>query len=71
MWYNAGGLVEGLHAIGDILTKISANCVKNLHVAFLFTCLFLWVIICVVITVFIFMGISCICCMYMFIVISV
>jgi hypothetical protein len=45
--------------------------VINLHVALLFTCLFLWVIICVVITVFIFMGISCICCMYMFTVISV
>jgi hypothetical protein len=58
--------LEGLHAVGDILTKISANCVINLHVALLFTCLFVWVIICTVITVFIFMGISCICCMYMF-----
>ena len=35
--------MEGLHAFGDILTKISVNCVINLHVALLFTCLFLWV----------------------------
>ena len=39
--------------------------------ALLLTCLFLWVIICAVITVFIFMGIYCICCMYMFTIISV
>jgi hypothetical protein len=32
-----------MHAFGDILTKTSANCVINLHVALLFTCLFLWV----------------------------
>jgi hypothetical protein len=49
----AGRFMEGLHAVGDILTKISANCVINLHAALLFTCLFLWVIICAVITVFI------------------
>ena len=48
--------MEGLHIVGDILTKISANCVINLHVALLFMFLFLWVIICAVITVFIFMG---------------
>jgi hypothetical protein len=35
--------MEGLHEVGDILTKISVNCVINLHVALLFTCLFLWV----------------------------
>jgi hypothetical protein len=35
--------VEVLHAVGDILTKISVNCVINLHDALLFTCLFLWV----------------------------
>jgi hypothetical protein len=35
--------MEGLHAIGDILAKISVNCVINLHVALSFTCLFLWV----------------------------
>jgi hypothetical protein len=39
----AGRFVEGLHAIGDILTKIIVNCVINLHAALLFTCLFLWV----------------------------
>jgi hypothetical protein len=71
VWSKAGRFVEGMHTVGDILTKISANCVINLHAALLFTCLFLWVIICVVITVFIFMGISYICCMYIFIVISV
>jgi hypothetical protein len=35
--------MDGLHAVGDILTKISVSCVINLHVALLFTCLFLWV----------------------------
>jgi hypothetical protein len=35
--------VEVLHEIGDILTKISVNCVINLHDALLFTCLILWV----------------------------
>jgi hypothetical protein len=33
--------MEGLHAVGDILTKISANCVINLHVALLFTCIYM------------------------------
>jgi hypothetical protein len=36
--------VEGLHAVGDILTKISVKCVINLHAALLITCLFLWVL---------------------------
>jgi hypothetical protein len=43
VWSKAGRFVEGLHAVGDILTKISVNCVINLHVALLFTCLILWV----------------------------
>jgi hypothetical protein len=71
VWSKAGRFVQGLHVVSDILTKISANCVINLHVVFLFTCLFLWVIICVVINVFIVMGISYICYMCMFIFISV
>jgi hypothetical protein len=54
--------MEGLHIVGDILTKISANCVINLHTALFFTWLFLWVIICAFMTVFIFMGISCAAC---------
>ena len=61
MWSKAGRFVEGLHTICDILTKISVNCVINLHSALLFTCVFLWVTICVVISVFIFMG----NCLYM------
>ena len=43
MWSKVGRLVEGLHVVGVILTKISVNCVINLHVAMLFTCYFLWV----------------------------
>jgi hypothetical protein len=35
--------MEVLHVVGDIITKISVDCVINLHVALLFTCLFLWV----------------------------
>jgi hypothetical protein len=61
VWSKAERFVECLHAVGDIFTKITDNCVINLHAPFLFTCLLLWVIICAVITVFIFMGISCIC----------
>jgi hypothetical protein len=71
VWSKAGRFMEVLHRVGNILTKISANCMINLHVALLFTCLFLWNIICVIITLFIFMAISYICCMYMFNVISV
>jgi hypothetical protein len=67
----AGRFVEGLHAVGDILTKISVNSVINLHVTLLFTCLFLWVYPVWFTNFFIFMGIVCICCMYMFTVISV
>ena len=62
--------MEGLHAVGDILTKISVNCVINLHAALLFMCIFLWVIICAIITMLIVMGIACICCIYMFTAIS-
>jgi hypothetical protein len=65
VWSKSGRFVEGLHIVGDILTMISANCVINLHDPLLFTCLFLWVIICAVITMFICMGISCICFIYM------
>jgi hypothetical protein len=35
--------MEGLHTVGDIITKISVNYVTNLHDALLFMCLFLWV----------------------------
>ena len=35
--------MEFLHTVGDILAKISVNCVINLYAALLFTCLFLWV----------------------------
>jgi hypothetical protein len=71
MWSKAGRFLEGLHVVGDIITKISANCVINLHATLLFMCLFLWVSLCAIITVFIFMGIACICCMYIFTIISV
>jgi hypothetical protein len=71
VWSKAERFVEGLHAVGNILTKINVNCVINLHVALLFMSLFLWVIVGVVITVFIFMGIACICWMYMFTIILV
>jgi hypothetical protein len=43
VWSKAGRFVEVLHTIGDILTKISANYVINLHAALLFTCSVLWV----------------------------
>jgi hypothetical protein len=43
VWSKAGRFVEGIHVVGDILTKTSANCVINLHATLLFMCLFLWV----------------------------
>jgi hypothetical protein len=43
VWFKAGRCLEGLHAVGDIITKIRVNSVINLHDALLFTCLFLWV----------------------------
>jgi hypothetical protein len=43
MWYKDGRFVEGLHTVGDTLTKISVNCVINLHAALLFPCLVLWI----------------------------
>jgi hypothetical protein len=63
--------VDDLHATGDIITKISVNCVIKLHVALLFTYIFYGFIRCVIIIVCMFMGISCICCMSMFTVISI
>ena len=53
--------MEGLHTIGDIITKISVNCVINLHAALLFTCYFYGFILCVIIVVCMLMGIACIC----------
>jgi hypothetical protein len=47
--------VEGLHAIGDIFTKISVNCVLN-YMLHYYVCIF-------------FMGFSCVCCMCIFIII--
>jgi hypothetical protein len=41
VWSKDGRFVEGLHVVGDILTKISVNCVINLQVALLFTCYFM------------------------------
>ena len=59
--------MEGLHVVGDILTKISVNCVINLHVALLFTCYFYGFILCVIIVFCMLMGIACIC-LFLFIV---
>ena len=64
MWSKVGRFVEGLRTVGDILTKISVKCVIKLHAALLFMCIIFWVIICGITIVNIFMGISCICCMY-------
>jgi hypothetical protein len=52
--------VEGLHVVGDIITKISVNCVINLHAALLFTCYFYGFILCMIIIVCMLMGIACI-----------
>jgi hypothetical protein len=49
--------VDGLHAVGDIPTKISTGYVMNLHVALSFMCYFMGFIACVIITVHMFKGI--------------
>jgi hypothetical protein len=61
MWSKVGRFVEGLHIVGDILTKISVNCVINLHDALLFMCYFYGFILCVIIALCMLMGIACIC----------
>jgi hypothetical protein len=71
MWSKARRFVEGLYTVGDILTKISVNCGKIYMLHYYLRVYFYGFILCVVITVFIFMGIACICCMYMFTVISI
>ena len=71
MWSKAGRFMEGLHVVGDILTKISVNCVINLHVALLFTCYFYGFILCMIIALCMLIGISFICFLYMFTSISV
>jgi hypothetical protein len=71
VWSKAGRFVNGLHTVGDIITKISNICVIKLHASLLFTCHFYVFILCMVIIVSIFMGISWICCMCMFTEISV
>jgi hypothetical protein len=38
MWSKGGSFVDGLHAIGDIITNISAICVIKLHASLLFMC---------------------------------
>jgi hypothetical protein len=43
MWSKAGRFMDGMHVVGDIITKISAFWVIKLHVALLFTCSVLWV----------------------------
>jgi hypothetical protein len=42
VWSKARRFIKGLHAVGEILTKISANCVINLHATLLLTCLFFY-----------------------------
>jgi mannose/fructose/N-acetylgalactosamine-specific phosphotransferase system component IIC len=63
--------VEGLHVVGDILTKISVNCVINYMMHYYLHLYFYGFILCVVYNCLYIYGIACICCMYMFIVISI
>ena len=60
MWSKARRFVEGLYTVGDILTKISVNFVINYLLHNYLRVYFYGFILCVVITVFIFMGIACI-----------
>jgi hypothetical protein len=62
--------MEGLHVVGDIITKISVNCVINSCCIIISVFIFMGLSYVWFITVFIFMGVSCICCMYMFTIIS-
>jgi hypothetical protein len=41
VWSKAGSFMEDLNVVGDIITKISVNCVINLHATLLFLCLVL------------------------------
>jgi hypothetical protein len=48
MWSKAGRFVEGLHTVGDIITKISVNCVINYMFHYYLRVYFYGFIICVV-----------------------
>ena len=61
MWSKDGRFVEFMHTVVDIITNISANCVINFHVSYYLRVYFYGFILCVVINIFIFMGIVCIC----------
>ena len=71
MWYKAGRFMDSMRAIGDILKKISVICVIKLHAAVLFMCSVLWVYLMHGYDCLYIVGISCICCMCIFTVISV
>jgi hypothetical protein len=71
MWSKAGRFVEGLHAIGDILTKISVNCVLYYMLHYYLRVYFYGFFLCVVYTCLYIYGYCCLCCMYMFTIISV
>jgi mannose/fructose/N-acetylgalactosamine-specific phosphotransferase system component IIC len=50
VWSKAGRFVEGLHAVGDILTKISVNCVLNYMLHYYLCVYFYGFFLCVVYT---------------------
>jgi hypothetical protein len=63
--------MEGLHTVGDILTNINVNYVL-IYMLHYYLCVYFYGFSCVWFRpIFIFMGIACLCCMYMFIVISI
>jgi hypothetical protein len=59
-----------MHVVGDIITKISVNCVINEMLHYYLCVYFYGFFLRVFITLFIFIGIACICCMYMSTIIS-
>jgi hypothetical protein len=61
MWSKTGRFVEGLHAAGGILAKISVNCVINYMLHYYLRVISMGLSYVWFITVFIFMGIACVC----------
>jgi mannose/fructose/N-acetylgalactosamine-specific phosphotransferase system component IIC len=61
MWSKVGRFVEVLHIVGDILTKISVNCVINYMLYYYLHIYFYGFILCAIYNCLYIYGIACIC----------
>jgi hypothetical protein len=65
VWSKDGRFLEGLHIVGDIITKISVNCVL-IYMLHYYLCVYLWVfrLCCLYLSLYLwelFVYVACIC----------